>query len=168
MELWDVLDENGRKTGKVVERGKLMKKGEYHLVVFVWIKNTDGRFLISKRSENKPGATLWETPGGSAIAGETSKQAALREVKEELGISLRAEKGIFLKRLRFETNNSWFADIWVFNDEINISDIVLQVEEVSDVKWATKDELLHLIQDGQFFNGSIYLDNLLFADIIKV
>ena len=161
MELWDVLDENGHKTGKVVERGNPMNKGEYYLVVFILIKNTDGRFLISKRSENKPGANLWETPGGAAIAGETSIQAALREVKEELGISLQEEKGIFLKRLIFETTNSWLADIWVFNDDINISDIVLQVEEVSDVKLATKDEIFDLIQEGHFFSD-------LLADIIKV
>ncbi len=164
MELWDVLDENGNKTGRVVERGISMSKGEYHLVVFVWIKNSNGKFLISKRSENKAGANKWETVGGSAIIGETSIQAALREVKEELGIDLNAEEGTFLKRLKIEANNSWFGDIWLFNTEVNFSEIVLQEEEVSDVKWASKDEVLNLILNGKFFNGSIYLDNILNRD----
>jgi len=161
MELWDVLDENGNKTGRVVERGKPMEKGDYHLVCLVWIKNSDGKFLISKRSENKSGANKWEIAGGAVIAGESSLQGALREVKEELGISLKIEKGIFIKRIKFDSNNSWFGDIWLFNNDVNISDIVLQEEEVSDVRWATNDEILILIQNEEFFNGSIFLDTIL-------
>lgn len=37
MEFWDILDRNGNKTGKTVERGKPMRQDEYHLVVQVWI-----------------------------------------------------------------------------------------------------------------------------------
>lgn len=137
MELWDILDQDGNQTGRVVERGKPIKKGEYHLVVFVWIKNRDGQFLISRRSGNKSGAHKWEIAGGAAITGENSLQSALREVKEELGINLKAEKGTLLKRLKFETDHSWFGDIWIFNHDIKISDLVLQEEEVSEAKWAT-------------------------------
>lgn len=108
MELWDVLDENGIKTGRLVERGKSLERGDYHLVVFVWIVNSEGNFLISKRSQHKSGAGKWETVGGAVIAGETSLQSALREVKEELALTLKAEEGIFIKRLKFDTNNSCF------------------------------------------------------------
>ena len=38
MELWDVLDENRNKTGKLIERGKPMRSDEFHLVVFAFIK----------------------------------------------------------------------------------------------------------------------------------
>ena len=41
-ELWDILDENGNKTGRLHERGKPMNKGEYHLEVSVWIENDNG------------------------------------------------------------------------------------------------------------------------------
>lgn len=53
MELWDILDGEGNKTGKTIERGKRMGQDEYHLLVQVWIKNSNGEFLITKRSPNK-------------------------------------------------------------------------------------------------------------------
>lgn len=160
MELWDVLDENGNKTGRLVERGKPMEKGDYHLVVFSWIVNSEGNFLISKRSQYKLGAGKWEPVGGAVIAGETSLQGALREVKEELGICLNADEGIFIKRLKFDTNYSWFGDIWLFNHDVDLSEVVLQKEEVSDVGWATKDEILNLIHGEEFFNGKIFLNTI--------
>ena len=37
MELWDVLDEHGNKTGKIVDRGTELGQGEYRLVIDVWL-----------------------------------------------------------------------------------------------------------------------------------
>ena len=88
IELWDILDEDGNKTGELVARGRPMKQDEYHLVVHVWIRNSKGQFLISKRTPNKTFPNMWETTGGSAIKGEDSLSAALREVREEIGINL--------------------------------------------------------------------------------
>ena len=75
MELWDVLDENGNKIGKTHERGKPMGHGEYHLVVDVWIINSRGEFLISKRTPTKyPDPGKWEPTCGCAIAVERITQ----------------------------------------------------------------------------------------------
>ena len=63
MELWDILDGNGNKTGKTVERGKTMRQDEYHLSVHIWIKNSNGEFLITKRTANKKILpNMWATP----------------------------------------------------------------------------------------------------------
>ena len=62
IELWDILDEHGVKTWRLHERGKSMKKGEYHLVVHVWIMNQDWQFLIAKRTPDRGG--IWHTMGG--------------------------------------------------------------------------------------------------------
>jgi 8-oxo-dGTP diphosphatase len=97
IEFWDILDENGNSTGRLVERGKPMRQNEYHLVVHVWIVNRQNQFLISKRALSKiPFGSMWETTGGSAITGETSLQAALRETKKswELIWSLRAANSL--------------------------------------------------------------------------
>ena len=48
-ELWDILDVNGGKTGRIIERGQAMDDGEYHLAVHVWIHNRKGEWLISNR-----------------------------------------------------------------------------------------------------------------------
>ena len=92
-ELWDVYDEDRNLTGRLHRRGDPLKKGDYHLVIHVWILNSRGEFLLTKRSPNKGFANLWETTGGSALAGDDSLTAAIREVKEETGLRLDPGKG---------------------------------------------------------------------------
>ena len=49
----------------------------------------DSRFLICKRPAHKRHGSLWEFPGGKVEAGETDLEAANRELKEELGVTVR-------------------------------------------------------------------------------
>lgn len=56
-------------------------------VVIAIIERHDA-FLIAERPEDKPAAGLWEFPGGKVEAGESDRQALLRELDEELGIDL--------------------------------------------------------------------------------
>ena len=89
MELWDLYDKNKNLTGKIHERGKLIEGGYYHLVVRVWLKNNEGKYLVSKRDENrKDYPLLYECPGGSVLKGETSIEGAIRETIEEVGVDL--------------------------------------------------------------------------------
>ena len=107
MELWDIYDENKQRTGRTMQRNDWnMKEGDYHLTVLGVIMRPDGKFLITQRVMTKSWAPgWWEVSGGAAVAGEDSKDAVLREVKEEtLGyrfatheeIKALAEEGIFL------------------------------------------------------------------------
>ena len=90
MELWDVYDADRRRTGRVIERGNGFGQEAYHLIVHVCIFNAAGEMLIQRRAPDKaylPG--LWDvSAGGSAVAGEDSWQAAEREVREELGLTV--------------------------------------------------------------------------------
>lgn len=93
-EIWDITDAEGRPTGRTMEKGTPMRPGEYHLSVSVWIVNDSGEFLISRRVPGKKAAPgMWEAAGGSALAGEDALTAALREVKEELGLVLDPGEG---------------------------------------------------------------------------
>ena len=94
MELWDLYDENRIPTGETHVRGERIPEGSYHLVVHVWIRNERGEYLISRRSASRPTyPLLWECVGGSVLAGEDSRSAALRETLEEVGIRLPARGG---------------------------------------------------------------------------
>ena len=111
MEIWDIYDGSRRKTGRTAVRGERLGEGEFHLVVHVWIVNGKGEYLITKRSPNKPFPGMWECTGGSALAGEDSLGAALRETKEETGITLNART--ILRTYGFSVPNStcatWFC-----------------------------------------------------------
>lgn len=90
MESWDAYDVDRIPTGKSVIRGAKHPEGLYHMVVHIAIFSTDGRLLIQQRCTQK--ATFpkkWDvTVGGSALSGETSRQAMHRELCEELGIDI--------------------------------------------------------------------------------
>ncbi|HYF83507.1 MAG TPA: NUDIX domain-containing protein [Clostridia bacterium] len=159
MELWDVLDEDGNLTGKTIERGQSLKDGEYHLVVNIWIKNSKGEYLIQKRSEKVerwPG--IWAATGGSAIKGENSSNAALREVKEELGISFKPD---MLERVIRVKRKNVISDLWLACHDVDLKDIRMQKEEVSEVKYAGMREIFEMMASNEFFNyGQDYMSLL--------
>ena len=151
LELWDVLDENGNKVGRLHERGKPMKKGDHHLVVHIWIMNSKNEFLLSRRAQDR--GYKWHTTGGAAIAGDDSLTTALKEVHEELGINLVPENGRLINRSylpRFHDEGTFICDVWLFLQEVDLKDVVLQLDEVCDVMWADKSQITQLIESGIF------------------
>lgn len=152
MEQWDVYDINRNKTGKIAIRGNTLEKGDYHLVVFVIIQNSKDQFIISKRAPEKTAPNTWEVTGGSAIKGDSSYSAALREVDEELGIKLSSE-GRLIKTIRSDSDCSHFSDVWYFREEFDIEKVICQPGEVSEARLATIDEILDLHDKGSFMPG---------------
>ncbi|MHB8964138.1 MAG: GNAT family N-acetyltransferase [Saccharofermentanales bacterium] len=159
-EIWDVLDENGNKTGRYTERGRKMARGDYHLVVHVWKHNGRGEWLIDRRSL-KRGTSIdgkWETTGGSAIAGDDSLTAALRETKEELAIDLDPNKGTLFHRIarHGDDGHTWLIDAWVFEVDIPIEDVRFQENETCDAMWATADKIREMMATGEFLSEWFY------------
>ncbi|MGE7952008.1 NUDIX hydrolase [Lysinibacillus xylanilyticus] len=140
MEVWDVYDKNRSKTNKSHVRGAKLADGDYHIVVHVWIRNNKGEILLTKRHKDKSFPNLWECPGGSILAGESSLDGVIREVKEEIGINLSRSNGKMIKSERRDAYND-FYDVWLFDQSFEIPETVLQEDEVSDIKWVTKSEL---------------------------
>jgi 8-oxo-dGTP diphosphatase len=58
-------------------------------VVAAVIERSDRRLLIGQRRRNDTSALKWEFPGGKVEPGETPETALARELREELGITLR-------------------------------------------------------------------------------
>jgi 8-oxo-dGTP diphosphatase len=61
------------------------------LVAACALVDPDGRVLIAQRPEGKSMAGLWEFPGGKIEAGELPEQSLIRELREELGITVKQE-----------------------------------------------------------------------------
>lgn len=165
MELWDVYDVNRNKTDKTMVRGEAFVDGDYHLVVHVCIFNSKGEMLIQQRQPFKEGwPNMWDiSVGGSAVQGDSSQTAAEREVFEELGIKLDLQ-GI---RPHFTMNFSrGFDDFYLVEKDIDLSELSLQYEEVQNAKWATKNEILQMLETEEFIPYYPSLIHLLF-DIRK-
>lgn len=154
MELWDLYDENRNPIGREHIRGNEIPDGCYHLVVHVWICNSEGKYLISQRSANRPNLPLmWETVGGSVLKGEKSLQGAIREVKEEVGIDvIGTENNLVFSQMRKVINGKKFNDIldvWLFeyNGEVQLDNAT--TDEVAQTKWLTVAEIKELYETGQ-------------------
>ena len=144
METWDAYDVDRIPTGKSVIRGAKHPEGLYHMVVHIAIFSTDGRLLIQQRCTQK--ATFpekWDvTVGGSALSGETSRQAMHRELREELGIDIDFSD----IRPRLTANfEDGFDDYYIIVKDIALSSLRFQAEEVMAARWATLDEVMSMI-----------------------
>lgn len=149
-ELWDVYDINKKKTGRTAKRDEYqLKEGEYHIVVTGVIINSKNEILMSKRAEHKIYGLKWECNSGSALAGETSLEAVIRELKEELGIEFTKKEAIFLKEIRSDELPPDFKDIWVFRRDINIKDITFLDKEAIEAKWVTIDEFIKKCENNE-------------------
>lgn len=157
MELWDIYDKDKKVTGWTMRRNDwCLQEGEYHLSVIGVIRRSDGKYLITKRAEDKEwGAGWWENPGGAVIAGETSKEAVIREIKEETGLDVSKAKGGFLYDYRRENRkegDNYFVDVYLFEMDFSEEEIQLQEEETKDFRIVDYEEIENLGEKGVFLH----------------
>ena len=138
-----MYNERRELTGREHFRGEDIPHGYYHLVVHIWIRNSKGEYLISQRSEDRPTRRLmWECVGGSALKGENSLAAALRETGEEVGIKLSPENGKMLcsmvGRVINDVRFSDIVDVWLFEYDGPADLDSVTTKEVVQTKWMKK------------------------------
>ncbi|MBZ6003649.1 NUDIX domain-containing protein [Leuconostoc gelidum subsp. aenigmaticum] len=142
-ELWDVYDENNKLTGRTHYRGDKLNVGDYHLVVNALIFNVQGSVLLQQRSFQKityPG--MWTTAtGGSALTGETSELAIIRELHEELNLTVTRNQLQFVKKCRYV---DWIEDWYAIYVDESLSNMVRQESEVEAIRWATLSEAVQM------------------------
>ncbi len=142
MELWDVYDVQRNLLGRKHKRGIPMRKGEYHLAVFVWVFNSGGEVLLTKRSpEKRSYPNMWALTGGAVLAGESSLAAVQRELFEETGI--RAELKDF-ELVDTYLRRDCFCDIYFLRKDVPLSELVMQPGETCDCRWVGRSEFEHM------------------------
>ena len=158
VEYFDVLDENGNYTGEVETREACHKAGFWHKAVVVFIINSKGQVLLQKRSANKKlWPNMWDmTAGGHVLTGEFGFEAIIREAKEELGIDLNEKDLRFLGSVTSEDQkgdivNRHFNEYFIANKDLDETKLKLQEEEVSEVKWVDKEEIIRRVKNN--FDG---------------
>ena len=165
MELWDLYTKDRELTGLEVIRGETIPDSYYHLVVHVWIRNSKGEYLISQRSADRPTfPLLWECVGGSVLKGETSLEGALRETKEEVGVTLLPEEGrVVHSKVRDFVDGVRFGDImdvWLFDYDGPVDLERALTNEVAQTVWMKKETIKALYDSGELVNTLGYFFGL--------
>ena len=161
MESWDVYDRDRNKTGKKVKAKSKLLEGQYRLVCHLCIFNSKNELLIQKRHRNKTlYPSMWDlSVSGSVQAGENSRIAISRELSEELGIELSLKDTRSSLTFNFDKG---FDDFYLLNYDLELKDLKLQKDEVMNVGWASKEEILKMIDENSFLPYHQSVINLLF------
>ena len=138
----DILEKSGESTGRVALKSEAHRLGLYHASVHIWVFTEDGQILLQKRADDKdtyPG--LWDVSvAGHIGAGESPKVAAIREIKEEIGLTIAQQDLNFITIYLSEKIpqkglfDNEFHHIFLSLLTTPIDQLSLQKEEVSSVK----------------------------------
>ena len=146
MEYFDLYTADRQPLGHLIQRGAPIPHGEYHIVVQIMSVNSRGEILLTQRVPEKTSGGRWECSGGCAISGETSREAAVRELFEETGIRA------FPSEICLEwtlTTDSMLRDFYIVHKNVGIDRLVLQLEEVCAAKWVSFERLTEMAANGQ-------------------
>ena len=149
-ELRDLYDKNGNKTNKTYFKGEKIPDGYYPMVVMVVIRNSDGKFLMQKRAASKGGD--WGVTGGHPKSGETPIEGIITEIREELGLDFSNENFI-----EYDSGCDGIDCYKMFfvNKDIELKNIIIQEDELSEVRWFTMEELRNMVSNHELNENQI-------------
>lgn len=160
MELIDILDEYGNKTGNTSTIKELHKSGEWHKIVGIIICDFNNRILIQRRSLKEissPGK--WDiAAAGHVNSGGSEIEAIKRELFEEIGLNLEDNQIKYFMSYKKEVSNETvnkkhLEDIYISQiSPININEFKIQKEEVEEVKWVSINELKDMMKKNSFIS----------------
>ncbi len=154
MEYFDIYDRTGKKTNKQALRGTKLQDGEFQLIVNVWIRNSKGEYLIQQRNKKTDDIPyMWATTAGVVTKGDTSLETAVKEANEEMGVKLVKENLKLVKRyFVVDSYGNNIMDVYLINQDITLTDLVIDNKEVKQCKFATMKEIKTMIKNNQFWD----------------
>lgn len=154
-ELVDVYDNlTGEKTGKIISKNKAHEEGIWHSAIhIIMISKDKGKVLLQRRCASKKlYPNMWDiTVGGHISAGEEPLVSTKREFREELGLNLDNFEFRYLDKVKEEFYNNKlssreFVYVYLVVGDVEIDNLKLQTEEVSEARWFSKKEFLELVE----------------------
>ncbi len=149
MELIEIVDKDGNFTGQIMDKEEAHDKNLLHNEVAVFIINDKKQVLLQKRSDNKRfNPNKWALCAGHVDAKESLESAALREIKEELGIDITTNdlKPFAKREFTIRDSNSHITYFYYTKSNLNEKDFIIQKEELSEVKWFDIDNVIDMIK----------------------
>lgn len=146
MEYLDLYDRHYHNTGmKILRNDKDTNIPDNYFIriVMVFIENHEGEFLFQMTSKEK--GSIYATTGGHVKSGSNPLSTIQEEVFEELGVKI--PKSHF-KHLMRSRKFGRILDTYYLKEDLDISKLTLQKEEVEYVVWLSKEELRNLIKQN--------------------
>ncbi len=148
-EFIDIINkETGEKTGEVKQKSEVHQKGLWHKTAHVWCVNSKGEILLQHRSKEKKNfPDMWDiSVAGHISSGETSREGAIREIKEEIGVDVSDSELEYLGTVVQEIvlNNGTYIDnelndIYIFKLE-DFENFEIQKEELDQLIWLSTSD----------------------------
>jgi len=156
-EYFDILDENGNKTGKTKPRSEVHRDGDWHAAVHIWILNNNREVLLQRRCANKDSHPnmLDISCAGHLSAGDSSLEGAVRELKEELGLEVKPEELQFVKTIKNSSKyksdfiNNEFDDFYILRTDKGIEDMKYQEDEISEIFFVSYEKFKEMVKNHQ-------------------
>ena len=159
-EFLNLIDSEARLTSKAKPRSLVHRDGELHPAVHIWIikrKDMGIYVLLQKRSHEKRIAPdcFDVSAAGHVAQGEEFRSTAVRETEEELGLKIHGSDLELIGLMKNcysngDVNDNELRAVYLCREDVDVDKFVLQSSEVSDVCWAEIDELLAVMDDGEF------------------
>ena len=156
-EYFDILDENGHKTGKTKLRSEVHRDGDWHKAVHIWIINDKGDILLQRRCATKDSNPnmLDISSAGHLSAGDSSLDGAIRELKEELNLDVKPNELQFIKTLKRSSKytstflNNEFDDLYILRTNKTIDEMSFQKEEISEIFYVSYKDFKNMVRNRQ-------------------
>lgn len=152
MEMIDIYDEIGLKTGKTAEKHEVHLRGLIHRAICVWIVNSSDEVLMQTRNDHviSPGK-MDISFSGHMQAGETSLEAVIREGYEELGIFIDISLLRYLFSCRIYTKTGEYIeneidDVYLYKADIPLETYRFYDNEVKTVSYIPLEELKTMVE----------------------
>ena len=138
-ELFDVVNEDDEVIGRQ-PRSLVHAKGLRHRAAHVLVFNSNGKVFLQLRSmskDNNPG--VWDSScSGHVDAGETYTEAAVRELMEEIGLTVKSPLEPLFKINACEETDQEF--VWVYRTQSE-GPFALNTDEIDEGRWLTQDDV---------------------------
>ena len=149
-EIIDLVDNKNQITGKISRDQVHGNPTLKHRAVHVYVYHNSGQILLQKRAESKstqPGK--WDSSvGGHLLAGESYEEAAIRETKEELGITINSSDLELI--CEFTWSNSEETEYIQTFGLTHTGPFVTNLEEITNVKFWAPEEIINSLGTNTF------------------
>ncbi|MFC4721808.1 NUDIX domain-containing protein [Geojedonia litorea] len=156
----DIVTRTGDPTGKSAPKSEIHSQGHYHNTAHIWFYTANGKILLQQRAASKIICPLlWDVSvAGHIDAGETLSSGAVREVKEEIGLTVQEDElqkiGVFecFQSYPNGIKDNEFHHTFICELKVELSALTPQYDEVEDLKLVSIEDFKQLLKNSRSNN----------------